>query len=207
MGIYPHARKPVLALAILAAHLAVVHMLLALRPPPPEKTAERPPVTVFMLPRIQDLGPALPGPATLTPNLTPPPTFSLPTPPVITPAAPDPGLTVLRQYLGCPLDSGLYTEDKERCAKMMRDLPVGPLPNLPPTEEEKALARKFERDQKALESPLMVPCLAGFMINPVCIAATLFGGGDFVTTYSETPARKRDPVATGMVGRSGRTTP
>lgn len=209
MGKLRTARRIGLAALIAALHLAAVEALLSLHPPSgPRAAREYPPLNIVTLPRLQDVAPAPGGPATLTPQLAAPGPFpipALPAPPVIAPAAPDPALAALGQYLECRLPGELRsTEDKERCARIMRELPVGPPRDLPLTEEEKALALRFEHEHKALNAPLAVPCLFGAMINPVCVAMTLLTGGDWITTYADTPNRPKEPLATGMVGRSGK---
>lgn len=194
-----------LAALIAALHLAALEALLALRSPPaPVAQQPLPPLTIVTLPRLRELGPAPADASASTaplaiPNLAPPP---LPTLPQIAPAAPDPALAALGQYLKCRLPGEVQiTEDKERCAQIMRTLPTGPLP--PPTEEEKALARMFEHNQRALESPVFVPCLAGILT--ACLAS-IFGDAPFVATYGGGGDRKPDPpVATGMVGLPGLT--
>ena len=215
MGIHPRAKRTGVGAAILGAHLAALYGLLALRPPAPPAIVERPPLIVMLLPRREEAPPAGAGrPAFAAPGIVPllPPLLPAPNAITLPAPVPDPAQAALRGYLGCrlPGESGGYTEDKERCAKMLRDLPVGPLPDPQQTEAEKQLAQKFDHAQKTLNSPTVVPCLAGLMINPLCIAATLMNGGDFISTYADTPSHPSaplatGPLATGMVNKSGHT--
>lgn len=208
MDKFLRSRRIGIAALIAALHAVALTLLFALRPPsaPPPAT-ELPPVTVVTLPRVDEPGPSPARNPVFTPHLTipaPVPTPALPPLPAVAQPAADPALAGLGQYLGCRLPAEQrLTEDKERCAEIMRALPVDPR-KAPPTDEEKALARKFDRDQKALNAPMVVPCLMGAMISPLCVAATLLNGGDFITTYADVPERKHEPLATGMVGRSGK---
>lgn len=209
MGKFQRSRRIGTAAIIAALHIVALSLLFALRPqsvPAPE--TERPPVTVVILPREESPGPAPADNPVFTPPLAitaPFPMPALPAPPAITSPLADPALAALGQYLGCRLPAEQQrTEDKERCAEIMRNLPVGSPQAIPQTEEEKALARKFDHDQKALNAPMAVPCLMGAMISPVCVAATLLTGGDFITTYADVPEHKHEPLATGMVGRNGK---
>ncbi len=192
----------------MALHLAVLIALFALRPlsAPPPATA-LPPIAVVTLPRVDEPGQAQAQSPMFTPRFATPapvPTPALPPLPAFAAPAADPAQAALGQYLGCRLPAEQRrTEDKERCAEIMRALPVDPKA-IPPTEEEKALARAFDHGQKALNAPMVVPCLMGAMISPLCVAATLLTGGDFITTYADTPERKHEPLATGMVGRNGK---
>ena len=203
----PHYSRRIGAAVVIAGlHAAAIIALLALRPPAAPRQ-EAPPLTIVTLPRLQELGPAPNADAAPTPPraITAPfPTPALPALPPLTAPSPDPGVAALGEYLGCRMPGQKSTAEKERCDGILRALPATPPRDAPQTEQEKALARKFDHDQKALESPLAVPCLMGGMISPLCVAATLLTGGDWVQTYADAPERPREPLPTGMVGRSGR---
>ncbi|MBY0510526.1 MAG: hypothetical protein K2P94_10310 [Rhodospirillaceae bacterium] len=97
----------------------------------------------------------------------------------------------LDAYVSCALpdDNRLWTEDQRRCAQRLWDI----FKTSPPrelSEREKELARKFERDLKIQNAPLLVPCFSPTgAINPVCLVKGLSEGFEPNAGYAETDMR------------------
>ncbi len=104
-----------------------------------------------------------------------------------------------------PDDNRLWTEDQKRCAQRLWEL-YKDAPPREPTEAEKELARKFERDLKIQNAPFLVPCFSPTgAISLICLIKGLSEGFEPNAGYAESDLRNthvqgmpRPPKLPGM---------
>jgi hypothetical protein len=183
-----------LALAILLGHALFLQLLFTARQPPSPGEHLVPPLAWLQLKPEAALSLSTPVESASArvqpvPILTVPPDIAHRLP-ALSPSQ-GPMAEALEVYVSCglPDDNRLWTEDQRRCAQRLWDL----YKTLPPRElsaQEKELARKFERDLKIQNAPMLLPCFgpAGGVI-PACVIQGLLQGFEANAGYAETDMR------------------
>lgn len=202
-----------LALAVLAAHALVLHLVFDPFTHISGPKTDSPALTWLRLELTARLPVVTPANTIGQPNpsLAPAPAITRTEPryPALAPPH-DPAAAALNPYVACALpdDNRLWIEDQKRCAQRLWDL-YKDAPPREQTEAEKELARKFERDLKIQNAPFLVPCFSptgGIAVT--CLLRGLSQGFEPNAGYAETDMRDtqingmpRPPKLPGM--RSG----
>ena len=184
-------------MAILILHGVAVALLFAEKHELQRAPEKSEPLQITLLPRSENL--RAPESSNFQPSFLSPRNFEngpqvpLTLPNIALPDSPSSNTaaqTVLRDYLGCHLKeaSGLSTEEKQRCEKLLRlPVPEGPQKQ---TEEEARLARMFDHERARMEGAIRVPCISATMLDVMCLLNLATHGSDtFMDTYATAGAK------------------
>jgi len=110
--------------------------------------------------------------------------------PQVAPVAPpqEQGLTALQSYVWCgePGDIKSSGAPLKPCDKVRWELQKGPLALLPPTGKAREQTRQFERALAVEKAPVMLPCVSGALVSPICLVQRAINGFDFsLVSYAD----------------------
>jgi hypothetical protein len=100
--------------------------------------------------------------------------------PTIVIAPSDEPVAALRDFVNCALpgNGNVWTEERERCEMLTREIRNVAASPREPTEKETRLARKFARDKAVQGAPILLPCF-GAGISVVCLISGAMKGFDY----------------------------